>query len=81
MTPPQGYTKALPGKVCKLRRSLYGLSQASRQWNQELKKFPTSTLGFVQSKQDFSMFTRKDGNQFTIIVAYVDDLLISGSSK
>ena len=33
MLPPDGYTKAAPGQVCRLRLSLYGLKQASRQWN------------------------------------------------
>ncbi|XP_057535495.1 uncharacterized mitochondrial protein AtMg00810-like [Amaranthus tricolor] len=27
------------------------------------------------------MFTKRDGNDFTVIVAYVDDLLISGSNR
>ena len=36
MTPPAGYSQAKPGEVCLLRHSLYGLKQASRQWNIEL---------------------------------------------
>lgn len=36
MKPPQGYTKAQEGHVCHLMRSLYGLKQASQEWNMEL---------------------------------------------
>lgn len=38
MTPPQGYNKTKPGEVCRLIRSLYGLKQGGRQWNQELSE-------------------------------------------
>ena len=78
MVPPEGYTKAKPGQVCKLQRSLYGLKQASRQWNLELTKFLQSK-GFVQSKSDYSLFSRNTTGLLTFVLVYVDDLLITGS--
>ncbi|KAL0431167.1 UNVERIFIED_CONTAM: Retrovirus-related Pol polyprotein from transposon RE1 [Sesamum radiatum] len=56
MTAPDGYSVPV-GKVCKLKRSLYGLKQASRQWNQEL----TSKLlqfGFFQFSHDHCLFVK-----------------------
>ena len=38
-------------KVCKLNRSLYGLKQSPRVWNQKLHTYLLS-LGFTQSKAD-----------------------------
>ncbi|GJY06702.1 retrotransposon protein, putative, ty1-copia subclass [Tanacetum coccineum] len=48
MEQPEGYVNPrYPNRVCKLQRSIYGLKQASRQWNkrfdEEIKKF-----GFTQ---------------------------------
>lgn len=50
---PEGYTKGSQGQVFKLKRSLYGLKQASREWNLEY----TSQIikyGFTQSPHDFA---------------------------
>lgn len=79
MKPPEGYLKAKPGQVCKLIRSLYGLKQASRQWNFEFTKFLVS-LGFVQSMHDYSLFTKKTSSDFTAALVYVDDVLLTGTS-
>lgn len=48
--------KALPGQVCRLVRSLYGLKQASREWNIELCN-KLSIFGLIQSKHDSCLFT------------------------
>ncbi|GJV04358.1 hypothetical protein Tco_1337927 [Tanacetum coccineum] len=80
MVPPEGYTKAAPNQVCKLKRSLYGLKQASRQWNQELTKFLIS-LGYVQSKHDYSFFVKNTNGKFTAVLVYVDDMLITGDCQ
>ncbi|XP_057247539.1 uncharacterized mitochondrial protein AtMg00810-like [Beta vulgaris subsp. vulgaris] len=37
-------------------------------------------IWFQQSKHDYSMFTRTDDGHCTVVVAYVDDLLITDSS-
>ncbi|KAL0361708.1 UNVERIFIED_CONTAM: Retrovirus-related Pol polyprotein from transposon RE1 [Sesamum radiatum] len=54
MQPPEGYP-VQSGHVCKLRKSLYGLKQASRQWNQELTAKLLS-FGFSQSGHDHCFF-------------------------
>ena len=65
--------------VCHLKKSIYGLKQASRQWNQKLTSV-LSSHGFVQSRADYSLFVKKYESDFTAILIYVDDLLITGNS-
>ncbi|KAL0301554.1 UNVERIFIED_CONTAM: Retrovirus-related Pol polyprotein from transposon TNT 1-94 [Sesamum radiatum] len=78
MSPPDGYSVPT-GHVCRLKRSLYGLKQASRQWNQE---FTTQILafGFRQSKHDYCLFTKLSDSSFLVLLLYVDDILVAGSS-
>ena len=79
MTMLPGFSHHQTSKVCRLKKLLYGLKQASRQWNSRL----TSTLlsqGFVQSKSDYSLFVRNDASGFLALLVYVDDILLTGDS-
>ncbi|KAL0427911.1 UNVERIFIED_CONTAM: Retrovirus-related Pol polyprotein from transposon RE1 [Sesamum latifolium] len=63
MLPPEGYMVP-QGHVCKLKRSLYGLKQASRQWNKEFTT-KVKNYGFIQSKNDHCLFTKSTPTGFT----------------
>jgi hypothetical protein len=71
MKAPPGLPLDRPDLVCKLQRSLYGLKQASRQWNYKLTETLAST-GYIQSKADYSLFTKG-------ILVYVGDLVLGGT--
>ncbi|GJU50498.1 putative RNA-directed DNA polymerase [Tanacetum coccineum] len=80
MKVPQGFKKENDNRVCKLKKSLYGLKQASRNWYQ---KFTTSLIeiGFKQTGADHSLFTFKRRETFIAILIYVDDVIITGNNS
>ena len=71
--PPQLNLPA--GKLLKLLRALYGLKQASREWFLLLSSILTS-LGFKICKSDSCLFFMIKNDNFLIIVAHVDDMLV-----
>eukprot|EP00257_Ricinus_communis_P016868 XP_015575167.1 uncharacterized protein LOC107261308 [Ricinus communis] len=80
MTLPEGYSQAKENTVCKLKRSLYGLKQASRQWNAEFCD-KVKAAGFRQSTFDNCLFIKQTSDIFTVLIIYVDDILITGTSE
>ncbi|GAU15685.1 hypothetical protein TSUD_109430 [Trifolium subterraneum] len=75
---PQGLEGVAANKACKLVKSLYGLKQASRQWYAKLSKFLT-TIGYVQMPADPTLFTKSHDSQFTALLVYVDDVVLTGN--
>lgn len=59
MTIPQGFSDQEETKVCRVLKSVYGLRQASRQWNTKLTE-SLIAAGFTQSKSDNSLFTKEE---------------------
>jgi hypothetical protein len=71
---PEGYDDG-SGRVCRIRRALYGLKQSPRQWNQHLHEYLLS-LGFTASDFDPALYLRWRADGLTLLLVYVDDLLI-----
>ena len=61
--------------VCKLKRSIYGLKQAGKEWSTLFADFIVS-WGFVRSTIDVCLFTYSSGSGLLWILVYVDDALI-----
>jgi len=69
-----------PNAVCLLSCSLYGLRQAPRQWFLRFIAYVTS-LGFVQSCANSSLFVLRHGADTAYLLLYVDDIILSASSS
>ena len=67
-----------PNHVCRLKKSLYGLKQASHQWFGKLT-MELVHQGFVQSKNDYSLFIKKTSDSFILAAVYVDDIILTGN--
>ena len=65
--------------VCKLRKSLYGLKQAPRQWYKKFDSF-MHRIGFKRCEADYCCYVKSFDNSYIILLLYVDDMLIVGSS-
>ena len=81
MKPPPGMEEMVKrGNVLRLRKAIYGLKQSPRAWYHKL----STTLngrGFVKSQADHTLFTLTSKQGITIILVYVDDIIITGSDK
>ena len=75
---PPGLELKSPSLICKLKKSLYGLNQASRQWYSKLSE-ALHQQGYSHSPNDHSLFLKKNGSSSTIVAVYVEDVLVTGN--
>jgi hypothetical protein len=65
--------------VAKLNKSLYGLKQSGRNWNNILHQY-LQKEGFTQSQADPCVYVRMtDPKQCVIVIVWVDDIIIAAS--
>ena len=56
--------------VCKLNKSLYGLKQSPRCWNNSFDQF-MKELGFVQTASDSCIYIKDNQNILCVVAIYV----------
>jgi hypothetical protein len=76
MQPPPDYLDSQK-QVCRLRRALYGLKQAPRAWFAKFS-FVVAQQDFAPSPYDSALFICHTSTGITLILLYVDDIIIIG---
>ena len=78
---PQRFTnQEKPDFVCKLKKALYGLNQAPRAWYGKIAEFLVQS-GYHVAPADSSLFVKVQEGKLSIVLVYVDDLIITGDEK
>ncbi len=80
MEQPEGFTQESEHLVCKLHKSLYGLKQSPKAWNQKLDVF-LKNIEFVRNDADFCVYVTQVGDVKFFIIVYVDDFILMCNNK
>ena len=77
MVQPENFVSGDAKKmVSKLKKSIYGLKQASRQWYYKFHQVVIS-FGFEMNLADDCIYHKFSGIKYIILVLYVDDILLA----
>lgn len=66
--------------MCNLEKSLYGLKQSGRNWNRLLHDCLTEN-DFTQNPTDHCVYAKQTKHGKTIMIIWVDDLIIAASNE
>ena len=76
---PEGFSiKGKKHLACKLKKSIYALKQASRQWYLKFDDTITS-FGLKENTIDWCIYLKVNGSKFIFLILYVDDILLASS--
>jgi hypothetical protein len=76
MAEPKGFV--MKGKKhirCHLKKSIYGLKQASRQWYLKFDE-TIRNFGFKENEEDNCIYAKFRSEKFIFLILYVDDILL-----
>jgi hypothetical protein len=77
MEQPEGFHEGQTNMVCKLNKAIYGLKQASRNWNKTIHSFMVK-IGYRPLKTDPCVYIKKTKTKKLIMIClYVDDTVIA----
>ena len=76
--PPGFVAQEEIGRVCRLRKSLYGLKQSPCAWFGKFSQ-AVEEFGMQKSKYDHSVFYRNSNSGIILLVVYMDDIVITMS--
>ena len=71
----EGFTSTDESKVCKLKRSIYGLKQALRSWNIYFDKI-IKMYGFIRNGEEPCVYKWTSNSVLIFFILYVDDILL-----
>ena len=80
MEQPEGFEQGKGNLVCKLKKSLYGLKQSGRCWNDHLNE-SLKSMGFIRNETDPCVYQLNTNDCRAIIIVYVDDMLVMTENK
>ena len=79
MKQPEGFiTNGNDHIVCKLKKSIYGLKQASHQWYLKFHDV-ISSFGFIENFMDQCIYHKVNGSKIIFLVLYLDDILLASN--
>ncbi|XP_022858509.1 uncharacterized protein LOC111379383 [Olea europaea var. sylvestris] len=79
MVQPENFVSRDPkSMVCKLKKSIYGLKQASRQWYHKFHQVITS-YSFEANVVDDCVYHKFSESKYIFLVLYVNDILLASS--